>query len=393
MHSRKDRITALIMLLPSLVLLAIFVYGFIGQTVNFSLTDWGGTGAPPPLQENVEKDYIGTQNYKDLMTGFLEFPFRNSLINTFFFTVFFLVGCLLLGFVLAFLIDQKIMGEGVFRTIFLFPMSLSFVVTGTIWRWLLQPKGGINVLPEKITNVTLFDKHIFPEFLRVKVLDSGWMNSREQSWTFMWSEVPKYLTYLGLILFGIWAFNALMAKRWRTLGYIGVGAFGFGLLYVIGFWDKVFLPLQVPAAELQKGYNAALTGIIVAAIWQMSGYVMALFLAGIRGIPEDLREAARVDGCSEWKVYLYIILPGLRPIILSAVIILGHISLKIFDLVFAMAGPDNNQTIVPGILLYTKAFRGNQLASGSAVAVVMLVLVSLVIVPYLWSNLRTESQS
>jgi glucose/mannose transport system permease protein len=176
----------------------------------------------------------------------------------------------------------------------------------------------------------------------------------------------------------------------RQTAYILLITFGFWLFYALGWWSKVWPGLDDPLAELEKGYRVALSGVIIAAVWQMSGYVMALFLAGIRGVPDDLREAARVDGCAEWQVYFYVILPSLRPIALSAIIILGHISLKIFDLVFAMAGPDNNQTIVPGILLYTKAFRGNRLASGSAVAMVMLVLVSIVIVPYLWTSLRRE---
>jgi glucose/mannose transport system permease protein len=124
----------------------------------------------------------------------------------------------------------------------------------------------------------------------------------------------------------------------------------------------------------------------------MSGYVMAMFLAGIRGVPEELREAARVDGCTEVGVYYRIVLPQLKPIILSAVIVLGHISLKIFDLVFAMAGPDNAQTIVPGILVYTEGFRANNFAVASSVAVIMLFFVALVIIPYLWSQLR-ESRS
>jgi glucose/mannose transport system permease protein len=133
-------------------------------------------------------------------------------------------------------------------------------------------------------------------------------------------------------------------------------------------------------------------GIIVAAVWQMSGYTMAMFIAGIRGISDELREAARVDGCTEIGIYRHIILPQLNPIVLSAMIVLGHISLKIFDLVFAMAGPDNAQTIVPGIMVYTKGFRENQFAKASAIAVIMLVTVGVIIVPYLWSQLRTSKR-
>jgi glucose/mannose transport system permease protein len=130
--------------------------------------------------------------------------------------------------------------------------------------------------------------------------------------------------------------------------------------------------------------------VILAAVWQMSGYTMAMFIAGIRGISDELREAARVDGATELGVYRHIILPQLNPIILSAMIILGHISLKIFDLVFAMAGPDNAKTIVPGILVYTKGFRANAFASASAIAVIMLFFVAVIIIPYLWTQLRSD---
>jgi len=164
-----------------------------------------------------------------------------------------------------------------------------------------------------------------------------------------------------------------------------------GLVFFARVWDVIWLPLDTPDAEASiapKGFNAALLGIIIAAVWQMSGYVMAMFIAGIRGVPEELREAARVDGCSEISVYRLIVLPQLNPIILSAMIILGHISLKIFDLVFAMAGPDNLQTVVPGLLVYTEGFRENSFAKASAIAVIMLFFVAVIIVPYLWSQLR-----
>ena len=146
------------------------------------------------------------------------------------------------------------------------------------------------------------------------------------------------------------------------------------------------------AAPETHGFNIAFIGIIIAAVWQQSGYTMAMYLAGLRGVPEELREAARVDGANEVQVYRFVVLPMLRPITLSAMIILGHISLKIFDLVFAMAGADNATTDVPGILMYLTSFRANQFAKGAAIAVVMLIMVALVIVPYLYTTLRTEQE-
>ncbi len=117
---------------------------------------------------------------------------------------------------------------------------------------------------------------------------------------------------------------------------------------------------------------------------------MAIYLAGIRGIPEELREAARVDGCTEWQIYMRIILPMLRPVTLSAAIVLGHISLKIFDLIFAMVGTDYLPVSVPGVQVYTTMFRSNKFAVGSAIAMVLLVMVASVIIPYLATSLRSE---
>jgi len=105
--------------------------------------------------------------------------------------------------------------------------------------------------------------------------------------------------------------------------------------------------------------------VVVAATWQMSGYTMAMYLAGLRSIPEELREAARVDGATEFQVYRHVILPLLRPITLSAVIVLGHISLKIFDLVVSMTGPGPAfATDVPAFFMWDTTFRGNNFARG-----------------------------
>jgi glucose/mannose transport system permease protein len=117
----RDRLIAFLMLLPSLILLAIFVYGFIVQTVYTSMTDWGEQAS---LAVNPEINFVGGFNYEQLFTGLLDVRFRQDLVNTFFFTFFFLSACLILGLLLAILLDQNIRGEGVFRTIFLFPLAL-----------------------------------------------------------------------------------------------------------------------------------------------------------------------------------------------------------------------------------------------------------------------------
>jgi glucose/mannose transport system permease protein len=443
----RDRLYGFLVLLPSIVLLGIFVYWFIGQTFYWSLTDWGGTQA---LSVNPPKNYIELRNYEQLLTAndTQDLRFRIGMVNTFFFTALFMAGCLTLGFLLAVLLDQNIKGEGFFRTTFLFPMALSFAVTGTIWRWLLNSEGGINALPTLIG---------------AKKLGFTWLANR-QPWRFNWHEVPttSLVLVIGLLVFifisYIWRKKYLMAvyfgvpmflifmwmwsdfltwqPEWDSMTSLQLsresyspmhGTFGWNsalkvvsAVIVIGFtlffinrlgqgkrrgsiiagaiagallvWYFTGGPDRLPMVsgyQLPMGLNIALIGIIIAAVWQLSGYTMAMYLAGIRGVPEELREAARVDGCNEVQVYSKIVLPMLKPITLSAMIVLGHISLKIFDLIFAMTGPDLLAVSVPGVQVYT-AFRSNSFAKSSAIAVILLVMVAIVIVPYLVSSLRSE---
>ncbi len=427
----RDRLLAFLTILPSIILLGVFVYGFIGQTFAWSLTDWQGMEARP------QRNYIGFENYENLFSDFTGARFRQELVNTFFFTALFLTGCLVFGFLLAVLLDQNIKGEGIFRTVFLFPMALSFAVTGTIWRWLLNPNGGINVLPE---------------IFGADALGYRWLNYR-RDYAFNWHEVPTLTLVIILGLFALILFQQLRNRRYLGLVFFGVpvllivmwivhdfitwdpddpimhGRFnwqavprhvtatmlvGF-LLYLIHLlWQgqrRAAAWVSVPTAVLfvwyvtggperfpnlpypeEYGFKLALLGIVIASIWQMSGYTMAMYLAGIRGIPEELREAARVDGCSEWQVYTRIILPMLRPITLSAAIVLGHISLKIFDLIFAMAGVDHWPVSVPGVQVYVKMFRSNEFAIGSAIAMILLIMVASVIIPYLVTSLRSEHE-
>ena len=226
--------------------------------------------------------------------------------NTFTFTLLFLIVTIIIGFFLAVLLDQKIKGEAIFRNIFLFPMALSYIVTGVVWRWLLAP-GTIITGPSGVN--ILFDK------------------------------------------FGL----GFLKSGWYTDPSIGIKA------------------------------------VVIAATWQMAGYIMALYLAGMRAIPEELREAARVDGATKFEIYRYIVIPLLRPITLSSVIILGHISLKIFDLIVSMTGPGTGfSTDVPALFMFDTTFRGNRFAQGSSIAMVLLFLVALLVVPYLVSSYREE---
>jgi glucose/mannose transport system permease protein len=248
---------------------------------------------------------VGLENYIRL---FKNQRFIIDMQNTFTFTLLFLIVTIVLGFLLAVVLDQNIKGESIFRNIFLFPMALSYIVTGVVWRWLLAP-GTILTGPSGIN--ILFDK------------------------------------------FGL----GFLKSGWYTDPDIGIKA------------------------------------VVIAATWQMAGYIMALYLAGMRAIPEEMREAARVDGATVTQVYRFIVIPLLRPITLSAVIILGHISLKIFDLIVSMTGPGTGfSTDVPALFMFDTTFRGNRFAQGSAIAMVLLLLVALLVVPYLVSSYREEVQ-
>ena len=294
-HSRKERIKAILLVLPTFVAMIIFIYGFIGFTGYASLSNWN--------QLKPDFSFVGLRNY---ITLFKNQRFIIDLKNTFTFTTLFLISAILIGFLLAVLLDQNIWGEGIFRNIYLFPMALSYIVTGVVWRWLLSP--GTQITGPLGVNM-LF------EMMGLDFLKSGWFTDPD----------------------------------------IGIRA------------------------------------VVIAATWQTAGYIMALYLAGMRAISDDLREAARVDGASEFQIYLRIIIPLLRPITLSAVIILGHISLKIYDLVVSMTGPGIGfSTDVPALFMFDTTFRGNRFAQGASIAMVLLILVAILVVPYLISSNKRQ---
>ncbi|GAA0576865.1 sugar ABC transporter permease [Kribbella sandramycini] len=134
-----------------------------------------------------------------------------------------------------------------------------------------------------------------------------------------------------------------------------------------------------------------MASIALPAVWQLSGYIMALFLAGFRGIPGELREAARVDGASEFKLYRHVLFPQLSPIALSALIILGHMSLKLFDLIYAITGPNQFRTEVPAVYMWNTLLRSDQ-AKAAAIAIVMLAVVAVLVIPYVAYTVRQEAE-
>jgi glucose/mannose transport system permease protein len=326
----RDRAISVALVAPSILLIAVFVYGFIGFTGFSSLTKW----------DSITPDFtfVGLHNYQRLFSTIPTDRFLCDLRNTVTFTVLFLVACIVIGFFLAVLLDRHVKGEGIFRNIFLFPMAISYIVTGVVWRWILSPgnaQSGATGLNQ------LFDK------IGLGFLKWGWFTD------------PTILYIHPESGFGIF------------LAHIGLG--GLASPYI--------------------GISLAMISVVIAATWQMSGYTMAMYLAALRGIPTEMREAARVDGATELQIYRRVIIPMIRPVTLSALIVLGHISLKIFDLVVSMTGPGPAfATDVPAFYMWDTTFRGGNFAQGAAIATLLLLVVALLIVPYLVSTNRKEAR-
>ncbi len=361
----KDKVKAFLTLLPSIILIGVFVYGFIGNTFWISLSDWGGVGA---LAEKPVKSYIGFGNYVDLFTGFLGGSFRQDLVNAVYYSVMLLAGAIGIGLVLAMLLDNKPKGEAFFRTVFLYPMSLSFIVSGTIWRWMLAPQGGVNILPT---------------YAGMEPLSFSWLSSTGAILEFNWQnlfQIAFYILAVILILCGLWILKRNPVKAmWVLVPGVAIGA-------VAWIWGDL-LPKALFMEEIH-GFNTATFGIIIATVWQYSGYTMALYLAGFTGISQDLRDAAMLDGATTAGYYRHIALPMVKPITISAIIILSHISLKMFDLIFAMTGPDNGQTGHPALNMYLTTFRANDFARGAAVAIILFIIAATFIIPYMISSYR-----
>jgi glucose/mannose transport system permease protein len=286
-----DNLISIALVSPSVLAIGIFIYGFIAWSMRVSFSQWKG----------LLPDYtwVGLRNYMEL---FVDPRFMIDIRNTLIFTVVFVGGSLLLGLIMAILLDQNIPGETVFRNLFLFPMAISFIVTGVVWRWLMNPATG--------------------------------------------SRMSGFNQLFDLVELGPF--------QWHTTPYWGIAA------------------------------------IALAAIWQMSGYTMAMYLAGMRSVSEDLREAARVDGASEFEIYLHIILPLLSPVSLSAIIVLGHISLKVFDLILAVAGKQLPLD-VPAIYMWQITFDGYFFGKGAAISMLLLLAVSLLVIPYIRYTLKNEA--
>ena len=271
---------------PSALLVLVCVYGYIMFTIYLSFT----TSTMLPSLE-----WAGAASYTRLLG--LE-NWQVSLGNLAIFASLYIVIAMALGLVLAILIDQKIRAESAFRSIFLYPMALSFIVTGTAWKWLLDPGVGLER-----------SMHLL-----------GW-----ESFSFTWI----------------------------------------------------------------KDSDMAIYCVVIAAVWQTSGFVMAMFLAGLRGVDSEQVNAAKVDGARTWQIYLRIILPQLGPIFVSAFVILAHMAIKSYDLIIALTnGGPGRSTWLPSVFMYQYSFTRNEMAVGAASSVLMLLGIGVVVLPYLFSEMR-----
>jgi len=284
----EDSIPKLIVT-PTFLIMVIFIYGFIFWNFILSLTN----SKILPLYT-----FAGLKQYYAL---FSNMKWWLAMENLLIFSSLFIGFCLLFGLLLAIFIDQKIRFEGIFRTIYLYPMALSFIATGTVWQWMLNPGFGLENF----------------------MIQMGFEN-----FTFDWIVDSEMAIYT----------------------------------------------------------------IIIAAVWQSTGFVMVLLLAGLRGISHEVINAAKIDGASMPKIYWKIIIPQLGPVFFSAVIILLHLAIKTFDLVIVMTkGGPGFSTVLPSIFMFDYSFARNKLAFGASSAMIMLFFVMIFVVPYLYRELRKNS--
>ncbi|EYR80609.1 sugar ABC transporter permease [Shinella sp. 838] len=285
-RSRLQELLPKLVLAPSFLIVLVFVYGFIAYTGFLSLTD---------SKMLPSYNFVGLSNYSKLWA--LPHWWR-AISNLAIFASLYIVICSVLGLGLAILLDQKIRAEGILRPIYLYPMALSFIVTGTAWKWFLDPGIGLeNTM------------HLW-----------GW-----ESFAFSWIKDRNYAIYC----------------------------------------------------------------VVIAAVWQSSGFVMAMFLAGLRGVDNEIIKAAQIDGASTSTIYRRIIIPLMRPVFLSAFVVLAHLAIKAYDLVVALTGGGPGQaTELPATFMYSYTFTRNQMGIGASSAIIMLVMIFSIIIPYLYSEIR-----
>ena len=283
-----DLLLAKLAVSPALVVVVVFIFGFIAWTGWISLTK----SSLLPVNK-----FAGLTQYKLL---FANDRWWLAIRNLCVFAGLFVSIAIALGLALAIFLDQKIRGEGFIRSVCLCPMALSFIVVGVAWRWILNPGLGLQKAAQEM----------------------GW-----ESFELDWLINP----------------------------------------------DK------------------AIYALVLAAVWQSAGFVMALFLAGLRSVDNNMINAAKVDGASLPRIYASIVVPQLKPAVFAAVIVLLHMAIKSFDLVIALTrGGPGFATDMPATFMYAHAFTRGKIGLGAASAMMMLFMVSALLVPYMYSQLRRK---
>ena len=289
----RERLTQwlpVIVLAPSLFATFVYVFGFTAWTFYISLSN---SSLLPSY------DFVGFEHYVTLWSNR---RWNIAYTNLFIFGVLYVIGTMAIGLLLAILIDQRVRGEAVWRTIYLYPLAVSFVVTGTVWSWLFNPTSGI-------------------EFF---VRSFGWT-----SFSFSWTT----------------------------------------------------------------NRNLAIYAIVVTGIWQASGFAMALFLAGLRSVDQDLVKAAQIDGASMGRIYRRVVIPAIGPIFAAVLVVLLQFAIKTFDLAIALTGGGPGiATTFPAIYVYDLMFQRGQIAEGATAAIMILLALAVVLIPYslwrVWSHRR-----
>ena len=270
------KIAAIPMILTTLVV-------FVGGTAWTAVYSFTNSKLLPRLK------FVGFQQYDRLWSNS---RWQVSIENLMLYGVFALVFTIAIGFLLAVLLDQKIRFEDTFRTVMLYPFALSFIVTGLVWQWILNPEFGVQ-----------------------------------------------------------------------------------SMVRALGWEDFVFNPLYDP--------DIVMFGLLIAGLWQGTGFVMCIMLAGLRGVDEDIWKAARVDGIPAWKTYLFIVVPMMRPVFITTLVIVASGIIKLYDLVVAQtSGGPGIASQVPAMYVYDYMFTAQNLGQGLAASTMMLLSVLIVLIPW-----------
>ncbi|GAB5376760.1 MAG: sugar ABC transporter permease [Acuticoccus sp.] len=288
---RKMPLAAAIALIPAALIVLVVYVGCMVWTVRLSFTS---SRLLPKL------DFVGMGQYERLLSNS---RFLTSVENIVLFGVLFIAVCLVLGFLMAVFIDQRVRGEAVFRTIFLYPYSMSFVVTGLVWQWILNPTLGLEETLHK-----------------------------------------------------------------------------FGLTGISVDWVV--------------NRDTVIYALVLAAVWHGAGLVMAILLAGLRGVDADLYKAARIDGIPPWRYYLSIVLPLLGPMVVTAVVLLAISVARLYDLVVAMTnGGPGISSDVPAKFVMDHLFERSNIGIATAAATMMLVTVAIILAPWVYARyIRPQRQ-